>query len=239
VASLRVYEPLEAFKTSDQVRWSQIPIKSNSDWDEQFVSLRRSITSELPNLHSDGAHILVHEGKRYVAPWSTLVRCWAALEDFRFTVPRPVVRFFIPQNFEESINTNTCNLEDKISHILNSTWIIPPRWFALFSTDERLRGTNKYGHFTIFRTSISNAKYRCNFTHQAVVRAFGDYGGLATYLNNQLIENGEEGLVADTSIEDVTTSIAGLASGDGKLAGKGYERLISRWRGVSSLGSAS
>jgi hypothetical protein len=265
VASLRVYEPLEAFKTSDQVRWSQIPIKSNSDWDEQFVSLRRSITSELPNLHSDGAHILVHEGKRYVAPWSTLVRCWAALEDFRFTVPRPVVRFFIPQIFEESINTNTCNLEDKISHILNSTWIIPPRWFALFSTDERLRGTNKYGHFTIFRTSISNAKYRCNFTHQAVVRAFGegavegevaellawlevfneksivelDYGGLATYLNNQLIENGEEGLVADTSIEDVTTSIAGLASGDGKLAGKGYERLISRWRGVSSLGSAS
>jgi hypothetical protein len=62
-----------------------------------------------------------------------------------------------------------------------------------------------------------------------------DYGGLATYLNKQLIDNGEVGLDADTSVEDVITSIAGLASGDGALAGRGYERLVSRWRKVSAL----
>jgi len=62
-----------------------------------------------------------------------------------------------------------------------------------------------------------------------------DYGGLATYLNKQLIENGEVGLEADTSIEDVTTSIAGLASGDGALAGQGYQRLTLRWRKVANL----
>jgi hypothetical protein len=115
------------------------------------------------------------------------------------------------------------------------------------------------------RTAIANAKTRCTFTHQAVLGAFGegavegevaellawleifdpksivelDYGGLAIYLNNQLIENGEVGLEADTSIEDVTSSIAGLASGDGALAGRGYERLVSRWRRVSALESAT
>jgi hypothetical protein len=219
----------------------------------------------MANLKPDGAHLVEHEGKRYVAPWSTAARCWAALEDFKYILPKSVIKFFIPQTIEDSIKSTIDIVEDKVSHILTSTWNIPPRWFALFTPDERLRGVNQDGHFTILRTSIANAKTRCTFTHQAVLGAFGqgavegevaellawleifdgksilelDYGGLATYLNKQLIESGEVGLDADTSIEDVTTSIAGLASGDGALAGRGHERLVLRWRGVSALESAN
>ena len=265
VASLRVYEPIDSFEPADQLRWSQIAITSPTGWDEQVRSLKRSITNEPPNLKPDGAHVLDHEGKRYIAPWSTAARCWAALDDFKYTLPPSVIKFFIPQTIEDSINSTIDIVEDKVSHILTSTWNIPPRWFALFSPDERLRGVNEDGHFTISRTAISNAKSRCTFTHQAVLGAFGegavegevaelldwleifdpksivelDYGGLATYLNKQLIESGEVGLDADTSIEDVTSSIAGLASGDGALAGRGYERLVSRWRRVSALESAT
>ncbi len=265
VASLRVYEPIDSFEAADQLRWSQIAITAPTGWDEQVRSLKRSITNEPPNLKPDGAHVLEHEGKRYIAPWSTAARCWAALDDFKYTLPPSVIKFFIPQTIEDSINSTIDIVEDKVSHILTSTWNIPPRWFALFSPDERLRGVNEDGHFTISRTAISNAKNRCTFTHQAVLGAFGegavegevaellawleifdpksivelDYGGLATYLNKQLIENGEVGLDADTSIEDVTSSIAGLASGDGALAGRGYERLVSRWRRVSALESAT
>ena len=265
VASLRVYEPIDSFEAADQLRWSQIAITSPTGWDEQVRSLKRSITNEPQNLKPDGAHVLEHEGKRYIAPWSTAARCWAALDDFKYTLPPSVIKFFIPQTIEDSINSTIDIVEDKVSHILSSTWNIPPRWFALFSPDERLRGVNEDGHFTIMRTAIANAKSRCTFTHQAVLGAFGegavegevaellawleifnpksivelDYGGLATYLNKQLIESGEVGLDADTSIEDVTSSIAGLASGDGALAGRGYERLVSRWRRVSALESAT
>lgn len=265
VASLRVYEPIESFEPADQQRWSQLTITSPTSWDEQVRSLKRSITSEPANLKLDGAHLLEHEGKRYIAPWSTAARCWAALEDFKYTLSPAVIKFFIPQTIEDSINSTIDIVEDKVSHILTSTWSIPPRWFALFTPDERLRGVNKDGYFTILRTSIANAKSRCTFTHQAVIGAFGegavegevaellawleifnnksivelDYGGLATYLNKQLIENGEVGLDADSSVEDVTTSIAGLASGDGALAGRGYERLVSRWRRVSALETAT
>ena len=265
VASLRIYEPIDSFSTFDQLRWSQIAITSPTGWDEQVRSLKRSITNEPPNLKPDGAHVLEHEGKRYIAPWSTAARCWAALDDFKYTLPPSVIKFFIPQTIEDSINSTIDIVEDKVSHILTSTWNIPPRWFALFSPDERLRGVNEDGHFTIMRTAIANAKSRCTFTHRAVLGAFGegavegevaelldwleifdpksivelDYGGLATYLNNQLIESGQVGLDADTSIEDVTSSIAGLASGDGALAGRGYERLVSRWRRVSALESAT
>ena len=64
-----------------------------------------------------------------------------------------------------------------------------------------------------------------------------DYGGLANYLELALAEEG--GLEADTSIEDIQSSIAGLAVGDGALAGRGYERLVTRWRKVSAFESAS
>jgi hypothetical protein len=265
VASLRVYEPIDSFEIADQLRWTKLDITSPTRWDEQFRSLKRSISSEPANLKLDGAHLFEYEGKRYVAPWSTAARCWAALEDFKYSLPTSVVKFFIPQSMEDSITSTIDIIEDKVSHILTSTWSIPPRWFALFTPDERLRGVNEDGHFTILRTAISNAKSRCKFTHQAVLGAFGqgivegevaellawleifdgksivelDYGGLATYLNNQLVNSGEVGLDADTSVEDVTSSVAGLASGDGALAGRGYERLVSLWRRVSTLESAT
>lgn len=265
VASLRIYEPLESFSKIDQLRWERLKITSPTGWDEQKRSLTRVIKSEPPNAKPDGAHLLEHEGKRYVAPWSTTTRCWSALDDFKYTLPKPLIKFFIPQSIEDSIRESVVEIEDKVSHILTSTWNIPPRWFALFRPNERLRGENEDGVFTILRTSINNAKTRARFTHEAVLGAFGsgpvegeiaeliswleifdplsivelDYGGLATYLNNLLIQSGEPGLSADTSIEDVNTSIAGLASGDGALAGKGYERLVSRWRKVAALESAT
>ena len=136
VASLRVYEPIESFKPADQLRWSQLTITSPTGWDEQVRSLKRSITSEPANLKPDGAHLLEHEGKRYVAPWSTAARCWAALEDFKYTLPTSVIKFFIPQTIENSIKSTIDIVEDKVSHILTSTWSIPPRWFALFTPDE-------------------------------------------------------------------------------------------------------
>ena len=62
-----------------------------------------------------------------------------------------------------------------------------------------------------------------------------DYGGLAGYLSAALTADGEEGLVADTSIEDVLLSLDGLAQGDGQIAGGGYERLVRRWRAVQAF----
>ena len=66
-----------------------------------------------------------------------------------------------------------------------------------------------------------------------------DYGGLAGYLERSLIENGEDGLEADTSVEDIQLSLSGLAEGDGTRAGVGYERLISRWRRVAAYEQAT
>ncbi len=83
VASLRVYEPLDSFEPADQLRWNQILVTSPTGWDEQNRALKRTILIESPSLKADGAHILEHENKKYVAPWSTAARCLSALEDFK------------------------------------------------------------------------------------------------------------------------------------------------------------
>jgi hypothetical protein len=264
VASLRIYEPITSFSPVDQLRWASIPIESYTGRDEQLRALRRTILSEPPTLKADGAHIIDHDGKRFVSPWSTARRCWAAVEDFKNSLPSSIIAFFMPESFSEAISENSDELEHRVPHIISETWIIPPRWFSLFTPEERLRGSNADGPFTIMRTEMAQAKKRCMTTHQIVRQAFGpgpvedeiaqilnwlsvfhpdsivecDYGGLAQYLEKALVDDGEPGLEADRSIEDVTLSLQGLANGDGALAGQGYEALVKRWRKVAALEQA-
>lgn len=264
VASLRVYEPIDSFELSDQVRWNQIKITESTGYEEEFRALKRTIFPEPLVTRNDGAHIIDHDGKRFVAPWSTAKRCWAALEDFKSSLPSSVIPFFIPPSTEEAIREKGEALENKVAHILTETWMIPPRWFSLFDPEERLRGETDGVPFTIARTELELAKKRCINAHMAVRKAFGpgpveeeiiellnwlnifdprsivelDYGGLAIYLDKTLRDAGEDGLRSDTSIEDVHRSISGLAAGDGAMAGEGYERLVIRWRRVSALEQA-
>jgi hypothetical protein len=264
VASLRIYEPITSFSPVDQLRWASIPIESYTGRDEQLRALRRTILSEPPTLKADGAHIIDHDGKRFVSLWSTARRCWAAVEDFKNSLPSSIIAFFMPESFSEAISENSDELEHRVPHIISETWIIPPRWFSLFTPEERLRGSNADGPFTIMRTEMAQAKKRCMTTHQIVRQAFGpgpvedeiaqllnwlsvfhpdsivecDYGGLAQYLEKALVDDGEPGLEADRSIEDVTLSLQGLSNGDGALAGQGYEALVKRWRKVAALEQA-
>ena len=265
VASLRIYEPLSAFEPADRLRWQGIAIDDASYIFEETLALRRLVFPEPPAGRPDGVHILEVDGERYISPWATATRCWAALDNFKDSLPSTVVPFFITPAIEDVITAGVDLLEDKVPHILNETWVIPPRWFLLFQPDERQRGEDTHGLFTTARTTIALAKSRAQAAHETVVSAFGegpveqdlenllawlemfhpksfvelDYGGLATYLDKSLRDNGEDGLLADTSIEDVSHSLSGLAAADGMVAGQGYERLMSRWRNVQSLESAN
>jgi len=258
VASLRIYEPLTAFEAADRLRWDAVDL-FESKVAEQKDALVRVATLPLPNSRPDGAHILDLDGMRYVSPWSTSVRTWASLNEFKSSVPSTVVPFFVSNSYEEALQDSIDFTASKVPHIISQTWIIPPRWFAMFETHERLRGHDNEGAYVICRTEIAKAIGRAKTTHNAVRSAFGegpveqeildlidwlemfhpksivelDYGGLADYLELSLAEEG--GLEADTSIEDIQSSIAGLAVGDGALAGRGYERLVTRWRKVAAF----
>ena len=265
VASLRVYEPLSAFEPADRLRWQTVENDLTSFKREEELALHRVVQPEPPAGRPDGVHILDRDGVRYVSPWATATRCWAALDNFKDSLPSTVVPYFVTPAMEDVITAGVDLLDDKVPHILNETWIIPPRWFILFSPEERSRGKNESGFYSTAITSIAYAKQRCDAAHDAVLNAFGegpveeelenlltwlemfhpeslvelDYGGLAHYMDKALRESGEEGLEADSSIEDVTESVAGLAASDGMQAGIGYQRLMSRWRLVQAYEQAS
>ena len=154
VASLRVYEPITAFEPAERLRWGAIPITTATGEEEQARALARTITIEPPALRPDGAHVLDFEGARYVAPWSTATRCWTALDTFKESLPSSIIRYFVPSNMEEAILVNSELMEDKIPHILTETWMIPPRWFALFEATERLRAQTDDGPYVVHRLSL-------------------------------------------------------------------------------------
>ena len=263
VASLRVYEPLEAFGAIEQLRWNEISMDQHTGEAEQLLALRRLVNPKPFVSRIDGAHIIEHEGERFVAPWSTALRTWAALSSFKESLPSTVTPYFLPAHIEEILISGAHEAEvgfDKAPHILSETWVIPPRWFSLFSPEERLRGQSDDGFFTIVRTTLINARKRSQIAYAAVINAFGegdvademkelvewldlfhpgsivelDYGGLANF-----IALAEGGIEEDTSLEDIQSSLAGLIAGDGQEAGIGYSRLVSRWRKVAMYEQAT
>ncbi len=265
VASLRIYEPISAFHPVDRLRWHLLDAEIDSRREEQELALRRVVFPEPPAGRPDGAHILDIKGVRYVSPWSTATRCWAALDDFKESLPSTITPFFVPPSLEEVITSGIDLLEDRVPHIITETWVIPPRWFSLFTPEERVRGEDSDGVFSFARTTMAKASERVERSHEIVLNAFGqgpvekeienlrdwlelfhsdslvelDYGGLASYLDLALRAQGHDGLSEDSSIEDVAQSLAGLANGDGSAAGIGYERLVSRWRLVQAFETAT
>ena len=101
VASLRIYEPLEAFDPVDRLRWQSIDGKKDSRRQEQFLALKRTVFPESPLATPDGAHVLDLDGRRYVSPWATATRTWAAVEEFKVSLPATVTHFFLPQSLED------------------------------------------------------------------------------------------------------------------------------------------
>ena len=230
---------------------------------EQTRALTRVIRPEPPVARIDGAHIIEHEGQRYIAPWSTALRTWAALSNFKESLPTNITPFFLPEAIEDVLTSGIDDADigfDKAPHILTETWVIPPRWFTIFSPEERLRGESPDGPFTIVRTTLINARKRAQIAYAAVISSFGDgdvaeemktlvdwldifhpgsiveldYGGLAGF-----IALAEGGIESDSSLEDIQRSLAGLISGDGEEAGIGYSRLVSRWRKVAMYEQAT
>lgn len=244
VASLRVYQPLEAFTQSQQQRWVALRAQQAVDThhNEQELALRRAIKPQ--PLGEDGAHFIPDGERLLVCPWSTPVRCWGAVAAFKDSLPPSVSRLFLPAGIDQIFPPI-----DEVPSIQTETWVVPPRWFALFEPSERTTGLTPNGDKWVrMRTSMANARKRSARTLQVVRSAFGegaiaqeneelgqwleefhphsllelDYGGLAS-----LVEE------PDTSIEDVAQSLAGLARGDGIEAGVGYQRLMNRWRAVA------
>lgn len=264
VASLRIFEPLKSFSPSQRERWLRDAIPTDRR-DEQILALHRILTPERVDARPDGAYSLEVAGEVFIAPWSTTSRCVAALANFKSSIPELLVPLFVPRTIDDALGSlGDSSYSGDLPHIITETWVIPPRWFSLFTIEERMRGRDKNGPWVRMRTTMDNARRQANITLQTVLSAFGpgqvaseleeltdwlesfdsgsmiecDYGGLAIYLDRSIRTGGGSGIEDDSSLEDIRSSLAGLAAGDPILAGRGYESLVERWRAVAAYENA-
>ena len=269
IASLRVYEPIEKFNHSERRTWGTTsgPLTTNehSINEELTSALVRMILQRSPSGFRDGVHLIEFEGSAYAAPWTTAMRCWNAMNEFKSSLPEPIFNMFVTKALVQSFDAESALVFPRIPHILTENWKIPPRWFALFTPENRTL-SNESGNPTVhYRRKLESAKKSGLRAHKAVQKAFGqgpveeeiaellnwlevfdhdsiielDYGGLAAMLDRCLTLSGEGGISADSSVWDVQQSIDGLIRGNPSIAGSGYERLVSRWRRVAELESAT
>lgn len=260
---LRIYERLEIFDLDTQARWIDTSPNAPTKKLESESVIKNLISCDRLIFSQEGAHFIDCNGKRFVCPWSLKTRSVAAMQEFKKSTPSTIIPFFIPAEMETLLSEEEVT-DNRIPHIISERWIIPPRWFALFRTHERLVSRQNSETTCIYITELSRAKERCIETHNIVRNAFGnglveaevaellnwmnvfdesslielDYGGLASLLDTTLRSNGGGGIHDDTSVDDALASILGLSRGDGVLAGEAYGRLVSRWRQIASIEQA-
>ena len=263
VASLRVYEPLESFDYESRSRWELIPVGAQTIREESKQVFKNLILWDQLRFFEKGAHSIDFEGNKFVSPWSLKSRAIRAMQEFRESIPSSLFPLFIPSDLENFI-TSEMETENKVSHILAERWMIPPRWFALFRSHERLLRGEGFDVSCVYRTRLSIAIDRCLETHKIVRKSFGagsiemeisdllnwlelfnpnsllelDYGGLAQFVEKTIRASGGKGLQDDTSLEDVLSSISSLSAGDGVSAGASYSKLVNRWRQIANFEQA-
>lgn len=264
VASLRVYEPASSFSASFLQNLISFPASIDGFAKEEFHNLANSVDFGVSLEAFGRAFHLTRDGDSYYCPWNTTSRIQNSLSLLQENYSLPMRKLFSLPSLEQFLNSYNFEISNK-THVITSTWLIPPRWFSLFSMEDLLDGKNGRKRFIIFRSDIDSALVRCERALSIIRKTFGpgplvgevedlmtwlttfdsksivelDYGGLAELLNQVAPISERNGTETDTSVADVWESLEALDTGDGLVAGRAYQRLMSRWRGVSALEHAN
>jgi len=265
VASLRVYEPADAFSKRFLDNLVSYPATLEGFAKEELHNLRKSVTSEKDDDGLNRAFLITNNGVNFYCPWNTSLRVRESLALIYDSYSLPMRKLFSLPVIDDVIETGRDSNSLSKTYLLTETWLIPPRWFSLFTKGDRLFGIRHEKKFVIYRTSLESALMKGNRALAIIRKSFGagplteeveelmnwissfdsksllelDYGGLADLLDRSLLASGDSGIEGENSARDVWESLEALEVGDGLRAGSAYERLMSRWRGVSALEHAN
>lgn len=263
VASLRVYEPLEAFPSSAREQWSargiDHPVPGEVGALERAVAVPAVLVPE-----RERTEVLLAPvgGELLVCPVRVQARSLLALDDLRRDLPAPVLELLV--------TPAALAAADKVAaaarragtlaagvHVRSSTWQVPIAWFALVEDDEREIEDRDGRRSLRYRTPVAQARRRIEaaldvLEASVLTPVVPDLHDLAQWLDGfhprgmvELDYGGLTGLLsaeelaADHSATDVREGIDALRSGHLDQAGACYLRLVTRWRALAAREHAS
>ena len=259
---LRAYEPLAGFPPDERRRWERYlsdglaPDRAHGVLAEQQAAIVAAIG--VPP-KTEVEHAFVHRlgGVTYVCPWRTQVRAWAAMTEFRRSMPDAIADAFFPRQAAEVAERELARWRsttpEQKAHILSETWQVPLRWFLAFEGEERrlvLSGERSVSYLTTMsnarrRVARSLAILRRTIDDEQIVDGVEELAGwLEDYHPRSLVELDYGGLVSlfddvdlesDESAADIQHAVACLANGETDEATEAYARVATRWGAVRSV----
>ncbi|GAA2398115.1 hypothetical protein GCM10010191_01020 [Actinomadura vinacea] len=149
-AYLRVYEPVTAFPEPARTLWTAYADSRRRPRGMQALSVehrdakRRLVASPpvvVPERESGDAYVRRSQDMLYICPWETRLRSWQSFSRFREETSARMAASYIPapvmRRVEESFEAWKQAGRPLRSHIMSSTWHVPPVWFAPFAAHER------------------------------------------------------------------------------------------------------
>lgn len=166
-ASLRVFQPLDAFDRDEQIRWerylmelARLPGRS-----PRYVDRARDRLGVIVPADGEHAEIRVVDGRTYLSPWRMRMRVLAAAAAFREASPVELADRFLSKKDGRRAARELTRMRRRdpnaVAFCHESPWHVPIRWFVLFRDEERWLGEDEQGRLRLrYRTTARRALRR-------------------------------------------------------------------------------
>jgi hypothetical protein len=253
---LRVFQPLDTLAERDRLRWERSIVQGEHQGPFRPVYRERRTSRRgrlgLLTAEDDRADVRLIDGRWYVCPWRTPLRVLASLLTVRESVPTEMADALVPDAEARRAARELARIRRRdptaVPAMLQSSWHVPVRWFALFDDKERTLVEREGGGFRMYYwTSLPKARARAQRAMQVlersglepvaeVVRDLDEW--LSCFDRRCALELdyadvsdsfGWNELDEDHSAREVTEALAALEEGDQERAGEIYQGLAGRW----------
>jgi len=258
-ATLKVFEPLNAFEARERAYWTRYAAGGIvPPPDTVLLSREHGLRGPTATLVADHEHadVVERSGMTFVCPHRTKLRLLASVLAFRRSIPAEVVGAFMPDDEVEratdQIETLRTTHPAWRNHVLESTWEVPLHWFVPFDDDERQMVQHAGERPSIRYEAATGAALERSQRALEIVRVMlpnpaviAPLAGIARWLEDFSPEGlvvldygavgslvGERELRRDHTAGDIWASIRALAEGEGDKAAAHYMVAAERWAGV-------
>lgn len=208
---------------------------------------------------ADEAYVVEADSGPLVCPWQLRARVAAGVRNLGDSVPAKLIDAFVPAPLATAAAYEPRGLDARGGadetpkwHEHIAVWHVPTRWFACVKIAEREMDLSNSAPMLRYRVPMARARRRARHAYGIVQTSLGranpvavsiremsewlaafhprslvevDYGGLTHTLPKSALRR-------DNSPSLVHEGLAALARGDVAAAGRQYEKLMRRWRGV-------
>jgi hypothetical protein len=267
-AYLRVFEPLVAFPDEQREYFSRLRTEQNSLTDRRAAERAEReaaiVAAVRPTLELPEGPVLLEQvdGLAYVCPLQTRLRALVAAGEFRNGLARPIADAFLPAPIADEAESELDQLRRKTPdlkmHVVSCTYLVPLPWFVAFDPSDRVLVTGAGPRSLRYVTAMSGARRRVARALAVLRRQVPeaptvagleqlgrwleefhphsrvelDYGSLVDLLD-------DDALRRDSSVADLAAALGALTEGRGDEAMQAYEEVLTRWRPLQSLETAS